>query len=459
MSRAISQLTLASWALWLASAPVVAQQLKVDTARQAMEIHPPELKSEKVEVRLSSPADDLALGAGGRYIILHHPSERKLSIFDINSAEFVKSVPADDDNVRFAAALDKLVVILANTSAVQRYNLLTLERDKSLGLPGKAKVDHVTLGYNGKGPMLVTGKSAAGKQVAFFVNIYNMELVSYNGPDLSTNAFFDPSSYFRASANNRVFTKWIPHLSPQGFFTVLLSGTQLKEQRVHDSFGHLVPGPDGSHIYTARGIYTPEGKTLSKDKRNAPWTLPAIASNDYYISVDVDLLRRKPQVLNVHFTGDDRALATLAGVELPKANQWDRDTFGADKRIMFIPDADLIVTVPDGEDRLVLHRFNLEKELQDSVVDYLVITSHPPKSCGRDAVYNYKVKVMSKKGGVKYRIDSGPKGMTISEDGELRWRVPLALTASTQNVVIGVKDATGQEKFQSFVINILDRLP
>src|SRR5437763_11792201 len=102
---------------------------------------------------------------------------------------------------------------------------------------------------------------------------------------------------------------------------------------------------------------------------------------------------------------------------------------------------------------------NLESYVKDSPLDYLVVTSKPPGSCRRDAVYNYDIKAMSKKGGLKYRIETGPKGMSVDENGKLTWRVPLLLKDTKTHVVVMVSDAGGTDKPHSFDINILDRAP
>ena len=66
---------------------------------------------------------------------------------------------------------------------------------------------------------------------------------------------------------------------------------------------------------------------------------------------------------------------------------------------------------------------------------------------------------MSKAGGIKFRGETIPKGMTVEDDGKVTWRVPLLFTGIKQHVVVMVTDASGQEKPHSFDINILDRTP
>ncbi len=55
----------------------------------------------------------------------------------------------------------------------------------------------------------------------------------------------------------------------------------------------------------------------------------------------------------------------------------------------------------------------------------------------------------SKKGGVTYKLDSGPKGMVIDAAGRLTWTPPADADAEN-DVIVSVKDAGGRETIQSF---------
>ena len=46
---------------------------------------------------------------GGRYLVLHLPEKRQLAVFDVNRAAVVRHIPVADDDVVFAAGLDRLL--------------------------------------------------------------------------------------------------------------------------------------------------------------------------------------------------------------------------------------------------------------------------------------------------------------------------------------------------------------
>jgi hypothetical protein len=62
--------------------------------------------------------------------------------------------------------------------------------------------------------------------------------------------------------------------------------------------------------------------------------------------------------------------------------------------------------------------------------------------------------VKSKKDGLKYRIESGPKGMAISPAGKVSWEVPADFNEKEVAVILGVTDSAGQEALHTFKLAI-----
>ena len=57
---------------------------------------------------MPAPIAGLAVGRGGRFLILHLPKLGQLAVFDVNKAKITHTIPVDDD-VQFTAGLDKLI--------------------------------------------------------------------------------------------------------------------------------------------------------------------------------------------------------------------------------------------------------------------------------------------------------------------------------------------------------------
>jgi len=125
-----------------------------------------------------------------------------------------------------------------------------------------------------------------------------------------------------------------------------------------------------------------------------------------------------------------------------------------EKRIHFFPEANLLVTIPISPSKLVLRKLNVTRALEKSGIDYLFVNSIPPRSGKRGKTYEYQVEVQSKKGGLRYALDSAPAGMTVSETGKLQWEIPKKVTENPVIVIMTVGDAAGQEVYHTFRIKV-----
>ena len=121
-----------------------------------------------------------------------------------------------------------------------------------------------------------------------------------------------------------------------------------------------------------------------------------------------------------------------------------------EQHLFLIPDAKLLVFIPASNDKLVLQRVDIEKLLDKADVDYLYVQSQPLLNFKAGTDYKYQIVTRSRKGGVKYKLESGPDKMTLSPDGLLSWKVPADFAEAEVNIIITVSDKTGQEIFHTF---------
>src|SRR5207249_10494211 len=85
-------------------------------------VKPPELGQDLVVKEIRSKIADVAVGGGGRYLVLYLPQVPELAIFDVSEAKVVGSVPLTEGNVKFAADLDKLIVALPASKTIERWD-------------------------------------------------------------------------------------------------------------------------------------------------------------------------------------------------------------------------------------------------------------------------------------------------------------------------------------------------
>jgi hypothetical protein len=421
------------------------------------ELKPAELASDRVEKALPGTASAIAVGGGGRYLVLHLPDQRKLAVFDVSAAKIAHYVSTEGEDVRFAAGIDKLVVALVGKRILARYNLATGERELALPLPVDGTVKSMAMGSSSQGPLLVhwtTGTDSFSRAPFDFIDPYSLKKMDFKGSGVGYVSHRDMYQ-IRASADGTVFARWQLHVSPQGIGTLVVNGDKVEHHREHNTAGYLLPGPDGKYLYTGIGLYTSQAKRVGGEESRAHPLVPAVHGN-LYLSVawpDRALRPGKEGSITLHVAGDSRALVTK-DFDLPKVERFGAGGWPTDQRLFFIPGAKVIVTVPASNDRLVLHRFDPETALEKSGTDYLVVFSEPVRRAASGKDYKYAMNVKSKKGDVKYKLDSGPAGMAVSAAGVVTWPVPAGFAEREVDVIVSVTDKAGQEVFHPFKITI-----
>jgi hypothetical protein len=420
-------------------------------------------------VRLPAPIADVAVGGSGRYLFLHLPKVHKLAVFDTKEAKVSHYLNTAGENIKFAAGMDKLIVVLVDTGLIQRWSLRTMEREVTAKLPIKGVVKSIAMGSASKGPLLVywaAGTSALDRCTYEFLNVEDLKQLPIEvQPHGMMGTSYRDLMHVRASGDGTVFGTWSTSGSPQGLGAIVLAGEEAKTYYDHTSVGHVAPGPDGKVIYTGAGRYTPDLKSLDSMPGQRTPCLPAV-EGAYYLTYSAATNprippparnRRAPEqkaTLSVHMAGDSRPLATIADFPLTAEQPWGQSDFTVDKRLFFIPSAKLLVRIPSSNDQVVLRRFDMDQAMDKSGVDYLVVTSQPPQAAIRGTKLTYQLKVKSRKGGLAYRLESGPAGMKISKDGKLTWSVPNDTPDEMVDIIVSVRDSAGQEAFHTFTLAV-----
>ncbi len=402
-------------------------------------ITPPALGDEKTIKLLPAPATEIVVGGGGRYLILHLPRLKKLAVFDVTEARIARYIPLAEDRVFYGAGLRHVVVGLPEKALLERWNLDTGEKEQTAAPVLKDAIGQVILGAASNGPVLVNGQ---------FFDLFTFRPLPIKAPKGAPTSPRTP-----VSADGTVFTSWNMHYSPGTSTAFVLEGNELKRYD-EGAFGHVVPGPDGRFVYTAKGVYTVQLNDISPRHRELGYCLPSVAGN-YFLSLTPADVPGKGGGLTVYLVGNDRPVAKLDKLEHGlRFDNWDRGEFGVERRLFFVPQAKLIVVLPVSMDQLILHRFDPDAALESSGVDYLLVTSQPPASAKRGRTFTYQVGIKSKKGGVTYRLDAAPLGMEVSPTGMIKWEIPAEGKDTETDVILTVRDASGQEVFHTFTLKV-----
>jgi hypothetical protein len=424
---------------------------------------------------LPATLGDVVVGGGGRFLVLTLPQLHKIAIFDVNEAKVARYLAIAEDNVKIAAGMDKLMVALPTNNVLQRWSLLTGEREASVPMPVAGTLHGMCMGSASNGPLLMqfNGNERFAGASGVLIDPATLKEVT---PVWEQNRGMPSFTMFltRVSADGRTFAM---HDGvggePHALKCVALKGDSASLHEVWPAGGSLaIPTSDGRYLCTTTGVFTPEFLQVMPRNNGArnigPW-VPA-RQGPYLLHFELandDQPGKQPRPqpaapgegdLVFHLPGDERPLARLTGIEgvTPERIGYgqSQDKIEYDKRIHFIAAAKVVVAIPPTDNKLIVYRFDIDQALEKSDVDFLVVTSQAPPTAGKGQLYQYQLAVKSKRGGVKYKLESGPNGMRIDGKGLLSWQVPPNAPGGQTDVIITVSDATGQELFHTCQVGV-----
>ena len=431
-------------------------------------VRPADLAKDEVTVPLPSSAAGIIPAAGGRFLLINLPKERKLAVFDTTAAKVVKYLPVPEAEAKIAAGREKLIILLPGANVIQRWSLATLERELTVANPITHPLKSLSMGSNSDGPLVAVTTSGAPGGFGTAILLYDAK--TFKSMDDAFvgggrgNSTFHPQypPEVRVSANGDLITAWVWGLSPSGVSIWSREGAKYKGVHEHDSWGVLTPDPEGKVVYANGKVVTTEAKKLADGPTGQ--VIPAVAG-PMLLSLAGEggdgRVGNPPKAFraSVHMDRSSRPLVTLPALKGLEVTPREPGGFGGggaalglEQRVHLIPDAKLLVIASEAGDKLHLHKFDVDAILEKAGVDYLFVTGRPGGAT-RGATFKYTPAVKSKQGGVKIKLDAGPDGMKVV-NGELTWAVPRTFADATVPVILTVSDKTGQETFHTFTLSV-----
>jgi hypothetical protein len=423
--------------------------------------------AEATDYKLPDTAERAVIGGAGRFLVLHIPKSRKLGIFDTNIGKIEKYIDLPEDKIHFTAGMSKLLVFLPSAELIRRYDLETAKLEVTRPL----KVRNVTgfaMGHSSAGPLVVRGSDGAR---LYDINTFAVIPL----PEEREEARFAPGGVggkpermlpfdggeIWPGGNGRVFGNTGNWGMPNGVKVLNLEGGNIKFIGEHTSTSFVQPSPDGKYIFAAGHKpvtvdLKPTTDTVETGLNQSGGTyenlfLPA-THGPYYLQIGGTRPRggipqdaTKEGKVRVFLYGFNQPVATL-DISVAGRDDWaGRVQFPT--AIVLVPRANLLIV--RSPDKLRLIPVDLEKELDKSGADFLIVSSAPPAHYKPGFDFAYAVKAKSKAGGIQYKVASGPDGMKVDANGIVSWRVPVA-QAGQVSVILSLKDKGGKEAFHTF---------
>jgi hypothetical protein len=424
-------------------------------ADTAPAIPPPRLVNARTEVMLPEPFAQVRTGGGGRYLIFYLKKARKLAVFDVTEVRVVHDIDLPAEEVVYAAGLEKLMVVLPGQRLIQRWDLRTFQREKLAEVPDDRPVRLALMGCNSRGPLLLWG----GGNILLW-DVERMQPIAVNGKVLSG----DPQWWFtaRVSADGQAFVGWHGGISGQRYALMRLDGrrtTIVASPDDHTFNGHWAqPTADAGLVlrFESGAVYSGDMKVIS-----AEWFRGAVLvpTEDPRFFLAVRQGKDGKDDVEVCTSADRQPVYAVKGVEKMTGSSLNSNwgyVFG-EPRVHYLPTANVLLTLPESNDRVVVRPLDLMESLDRSGENYLFVASVPRTRVTTGGTYVYRLDVRSKAGGVTCKLESGPPGMTLSPAGDLRWDVPARQDGKAPRVVVSVRDAFGKEVLHAFEITVEPR--
>jgi hypothetical protein len=404
----------------------------------------------RTEVKFAEPFLQVRTGGAGRYLIFHFKKAKKLSVFDVSRVKTTHEIEVPDD-VLYAAGIEKLFVVVPGQRLLQRWDLRTGKREKTAPIPEGGALGWALMGPNSHGPLLLfTGK---------VVVPWDTEKMKPSGADV-TGLGGDPGYKFegRISGDGRTVVVWHGGLSPNQYARVRLCKD--KNQVTASPDGHsfngrwAMPNADGSLIFRyGPGMYDGDMRPIATAGIGAAVLLPS-QDPRFFLGIKEESATTD-QVL-ICTSADRQVVHTVPGVEKTtysvQGSLWG--VSGPVPRVYYLPSANVLVNLRQWNEGMVLRPLNLLAELNRSGRDYLFVVSRPAAAVAPGGTFTYRIQAHSKVAGLKYKLESGPDGMTVSPAGVVRWQAPNRAEGKPMQVIVGVKSASGKEVQHAFSLAV-----
>jgi S1-C subfamily serine protease len=407
------------------------------------------------KVPLPDSVKQVAVGGGGRYLILHLASQRKLAVFDVQQGAVARYLPLAEELIHFAAGATQLAVVYPHAKQLQIWELATGEKLRTVLLPGTVtgdEIHQVCMGSATPGPLFVH-LPREKRTLALDLKRSTTTEVRWNhwGPNNGAGPH-----QMRASPDGSLLIGWSGSWGGMEM-AVFDGGRQVASYDKFEFSSGLfaLPSADAKLVFTPWGIASRDLTAAKIPDLKDAYLVPSHEPG-YFIALRGKVESAGLTEVNevaVHSEDGKRLFVVNDCAELKSASElyWEQ-------RVHYYPSAGLLVTLAKqpGRDSLVLHRLDLVEQLEKSGIDYLVVLSRPPEAAvGKP--FSYKLDIRSRKGGVKVKLESGPPGLQVSQEGQVTWNVPADFKESVADVLLTLSDASGQEVFQSLKIPIAAR--
>lgn len=407
-----------------------------------------------VEVDLPASADRFVLAGGGRYLACLLSGIRKIALVDLESRRIARYISLPDGEVLIAGGQTKLFAYVPSTGLLMRFDLETGARELSKTKPSSENVVAMVMGSASKGPLFLFASGAHRTNSRLFL-VDPSDLSAAEVEWSGTPQLPDDSGGYEVAVNAAGnFLGWFTHdSSPSGVNIAEYLGDQrMRFVRQHESAGYIRPGSTSGRIFTGAGtVYSSNLTSLVTHPRTA--LIPS-GDSEFYVGIPQrsDISRTEVEKLSLTvYDGKDQPVVAVTVPGVIGGDPWRSRDLG--KRYFFSTRRNQLVWIPPSSDRVSIATIDIFAEMRSFGIDFLSVVSAPPSSLAVGERLEYQIEAHSSRPPIRYQLDSGPSGMSLSADGLLTW-VAQPQESDMTTVLCTIMDSSGEQVFHLFDLSV-----
>ncbi|MGC3967915.1 MAG: hypothetical protein QM775_11260 [Pirellulales bacterium] len=423
------------------------------------------------DIALPGLVNDTSVGGGGRYLLLSLNSLQKVGVFDVRDGKIKKYVNIDSDDFLVAGGASKFVVVDRANHKLQAWKFDALDQpaeQAKIDMSGRKQILSAAMGLASEGPLALAFQDDGTRGIRSTAELFALDGLA---PIAGVRELF-ASAFRNASSSSEVrFNLWA---SPDGTMFQVVS--RARSFRAYVSNG-LVTGTNDVSIsptYDPTGEYQPhyDGRTYSMRSQllaadgvlhtvNSPniggtGVITPALPGQYWLftgrsnNSNPTFSRNSTLAVGFHVGGVGTPLAVL---RLQASNQQVTTTGGGkvlpeSKHVFYDAREKMLVVISRFAPEIAVKKFDIDAAVANSSESILHVVSDPPITFVPEQKYEYVIQAISNRGGVTYRVESGPAGMNVSPEGRVEWTAPADAPA-LQTAIVVVGDKGGNQIFHN----------
>lgn len=313
-------------------------------------------------ILLPGKAEAVAVGGGGRYIVLHFSHPGRLAVFDANTGAIEHEIGTENGPVNMAAGANKLVMTVPGSRGKLRvYSLPELKHEKEFDGVLFHGINALAMGSRTNGPLLT---------VDVFGHVVLMDIATGKPIEGSDQEIQIPNGQLRASADGKLFVAGNDYRGNHKFIMLDESGKQWRK-RDPDIIA-AYPGANAQALFGKNQIIDVNGNRLIDQGAilaEDVWYVPAVtATGDYFLRVHQITVGKWPQEkksvsIGIHKEPKNGGKPVLTPwAWLPETEGFFgafNEPVGFDRHLFLIPEAKLLVIMNAEKTKLIVRRIQI----------------------------------------------------------------------------------------------------